>query len=72
LSVLQCRAPLQQNGSISILWRKAKTGREIDPLHMPVLTLDIIGDVAFTSIFKRFESSEKWAQDDSIDELTLS
>jgi cytochrome P450 len=51
-------------------WRKAKPGREIDlASHMSALTLDIIGDVAFSHDFQALQVLDKWAQDDSNDEL---
>jgi cytochrome P450 len=51
-------------------WRKAKPGREIDlASHMSALTLDIIGDVAFSHDFQALQVLDKWARDDSNDEL---
>jgi cytochrome P450 len=51
-------------------WRKAKPGREIDVAsHLGALTLDIIGDVAFSHEFHALDVLDAWAQDDSRDEL---
>jgi cytochrome P450 len=51
-------------------WRKAKPGREIDlASHLSTLTLDIIGDVAFSHEFHALKVLDKWAQDDSHNEL---
>jgi cytochrome P450 len=50
-------------------WRKAKPGREIDlSSHMSALTLDIIGDVAFSHDFQALQVLDKWAEDDSRDD----
>jgi cytochrome P450 len=51
-------------------WRKAKPGREIDVAsHLSALTLDIIGDVAFSHDFQALKTIDKWAEDDSHNEL---
>jgi cytochrome P450 len=51
-------------------WRKAKPGREIDlASHLSALTLDIIGDVAFSHDFQALKTLDNWAQDDSTNEL---
>ena len=50
-------------------WRKSM-GREIDVAsHMSAITLDIIGDVAFSHAFHGMEEIAKWSQDESSDKL---
>ena len=46
-------------------WEKAD-GREIDVnTHMSNLTLDIIGEVAFSHNFRALESIERWVNQDN-------
>jgi cytochrome P450 len=54
-------------------WRKVKPGREIDlASHLSALTLDIIGDVAFSHDFQALRTLDNWAEDDSRNELDSS
>lgn len=66
---LSISVPMRTEAFLSS-WRKAKPGREIDlASHMSALTLDIIGDVAFSHDFQALKGLNKWAQDDSHNEL---
>ena len=50
-------------------WKKSM-GREIDvSFHMSAITLDVIGDVAFSHAFHGMEEIEKWVQDEGSDRL---
>lgn len=51
-------------------WKRAARGRTIDAAsHMSALTLDIIGDVAFSHNFQALDVVESWADDPSLSEL---
>lgn len=53
-------------GKFIQLWKEAGEKREIDlASHLSALTLDIIGDVAFSHDFGGVQDVEKWASSDS-------